>query len=125
MILPVPTVPEMAAENASNCETEFLSLPFLPFFISFTAGTMVLLIDSPNLRTCNTFVLTVSKMPVPKIIMIIGKPHTTPFTQSFTLVTASINESHIIFSPLFKNKKRAEPEKAQPRISAAFTAQYL
>ena len=110
MMLPVPTVPEMAAENASNCETEFLPrfLPFLPL-MPFTAGTMVEPIDSPNFRTCKNFVRTVSSRPTPRIIMTIGQPHTTPLTKSFTFVTASIKASHIKIASQNKNGNKKEP----------------
>ena len=77
MMLPVPTVPEIAVENASNWEIEF-TLPSACFFLPrlLRVGTMVVLSDSPNLRTCKQRVRMVSSRPVPKIRMMVGQPQT-------------------------------------------------
>ena len=91
-MLPVPTVPEMAVENASNCETEFTLLSF-SFFLPrlLSVGIIVVLSDSPKCLTCKNLVLMLSIRPVPRIRIITGQPHTMPFMTLFTFsITAKI-----------------------------------
>ena len=96
MMLPVPTVPEIAAENASNCETELVRVSCLRFLPSpFSVGTMVVFSDSLKWVTCRNFVRTESSSPVERMSMITGQPQTTPFIASFIISIALIRLSNI------------------------------
>ena len=89
-ILPVPTVPEIAAENASNWLMEFAFPSFWRFCPRlFRVGMIVVLSDSLKRVTWRKPVLTDSRRPVASMRMITGQPHTKPFMVEFTL---SIND---------------------------------
>ena len=103
IIFPVPTVPDMAVANASNCETVFSLVSLFCFFAPSerTAGMIVVFNESPNLRTCKNPVRRESRSPVPRIRMMTGHPHTTPFIAAFNSAILSISDCHIfLFLPL-------------------------
>ena len=94
--MPVPTVPEIAVENASNCETDLTRLSF-SFFLPklLRAGTIVVFSDSPNFLTCRNFVRMVSRIPVPRIRMTTGHPQTMPLRKLLTFSMVESICSHI------------------------------
>ena len=99
-MLPVPTVPEIAVENASNCETELSRVSFfLPPRRLLSVGIMVVFSDSPKCVTCKNFVRIVSRIPVPRIKMTTGQPQTIPLRKSLTDLTPDKMLSHMFFPP--------------------------